>query len=311
MSLYPPPAQRCTEVFSRLPECFFLAGTPSGWVQANKPGQAVNSFLEGPSFDREGRLYVVDIPYGRIFRICQKGEWKLISQYDGWPNGLKIHADGRIFLADYQHGILQLDPNDGKITPVLTHRRSEGFKGVNDLIFDQQGNLYFTDQGQTGLHDPTGRVFCYNLDSGRLDCLLDTGISPNGLALSPDEKTLYVAMTRGNAIWRLPLLADGSVSKVGIFVQMAGGVSGADGVAVDQAGNVFVADAGNGCVWSFSQYGEPLHRYIACTGGRTVTNLAFGGKDLRTLYMIDSFSGAILKAQTEHPGLPLFSHSDT
>lgn len=310
MSLYPPPVQRSTELFSRLPEAFFLAGTPSGWVQANKPGQAVNSFLEGPSFDRDGRLYVVDIPYGRIFRICPEGQWELISQYDGWPNGLKIHADGRIFLADYQHGILQLDPKDGKISPVLTHRRSEGFKGINDLIFDQQGNLYFTDQGQTGLHDPTGRVFRYNLKNERLDCLLDTGISPNGLALSPDEKTLYVAMTRGNAIWRLPLFADGSVSKVGIFVQMAGGVSGADGLAVDQAGNVFVADAGNGCVWSFSQYGEPLHRYMVCTGGRTVTNLAFGGEDLRTLYMIDSASGAIVKARTEHPGIRLFSHSD-
>lgn len=308
MSLYAPPIPIETEIFTRLPEHFRMAGQPSGWVDANKPGQRVDAFLEGPSFDRDGNLYVVDIPYGRVFRISPKGEWELVAQYDGWPNGLKIHRDGRIFIADYKHGIMQLDPATGTVTPVLTHRRSEGFKGVNDLIFDSEGRLYFTDQGQTGLHDPSGRVYRYDMQADRLDCLLTNGVSPNGLALSPDEKTLYVAMTRGNAVWRLPLFDDGSVSKVGIFVQMAGGVSGADGVAVDAEGNVFVADAGNGCVWSFSAFGVPLRRYIAASGGRTVTNLAFGGPENKTLYATDSSTSAIIRVQTEAAGLTMYSH---
>lgn len=310
MSLYAPPVEVVTQQFTSLPEHFRIGDGNSDWVAANKPGQKVHSFLEGPSFDRQGNLYVTDIPYGRIFRISPKGEWSLVVQYDGWPNGLKIHRDGRIFIADYKQGILLLDPETKQIRPLLTHRRSEGFKGINDLIFDRSGRLYFTDQGQTGMHDPSGRVFRYDPDTERLDCLLATGVSPNGIAFSPDQKVLYVAMTRGNAVWRLPLFADGSVSKVGIFVQMAGGVSGADGLAVDRAGNLFVADAGNGCVWSFSPYGVPLHRYPVSSGGRTVTNLAFGGAANRTLFIVDSSNGAISCVETEHPGLALYSHAE-
>lgn len=308
MSLYAPPQQVDTELFTRLPDSLSMKGEPSGWIEANKPGQHLDAFLEGPSFDRDGNLYVTDIPFGRIFRISPQGEWTLVARYDGWPNGLKIHRDGTIYLADYKYGIMTLDPQSGKVSPFLTHRRSEGFKGVNDLIFDRRGRLYFTDQGQTGMHDPTGRVYRYDPASDRLDCLLDTGISPNGLALSPDEKTLYVAMTRGNAVWRVPLFDDGSVSKVGVFVQMAGGVSGADGVAVDTEGSVYVADAGNGCVWSFSAFGVPAYRYMAASGGRTVTNLAFGGENNQTLYFIDSSTSAILKVTAPAPGLSLYSH---
>jgi len=308
MSLYPPPTDVATTLFSRLPDTLRLHNQPSGWVDANKPGQAVDSFLEGPSFDRNGNLYLVDIPYGRILQVSPDGEWQVVTQYDGWPNGLKIHADGRLFIADYQHGIMVLAPGQTEVKPYLTHVRSESFKGVNDLIFDSQGRLYFTDQGQTGMQDPSGRVYRYDPATNRLDCLINTGISPNGLALSPDEKTLYVAMTRGNAVWRLPLVDNAPLTKVGIFVQMAGGVSGADGVAVDESGTVYVADAGNGCVWSFDASGRPLHRYPSCAGGRTVTNLAFGGADRKTLYMVDSSQGVVFQAQVDTPGLGMFSH---
>ena len=70
--------------------------------------------------------------------------------------------------------------------PVLTARNSESFKGCNDLHIASNGDIYFTDQGQTGLHDPTGRVYRLS-PGGRLDCLIDTGISPNGLVLDPDR----------------------------------------------------------------------------------------------------------------------------
>ena len=85
-------------------------------------------------------------------------------------NGLKIHKDGRIFVADYKRGIMQVDPATGKVTPYCERWRVESFKGVNDLVFDTAGNMYFTDQGLTGLHDPTGRVFG-SPDGEQLDCL--------------------------------------------------------------------------------------------------------------------------------------------
>ncbi len=309
MSLYSPPQDRPTEIFTSMPEDFRRDGE-SDWVRANKPGQRVTCFLEGPSFDRQGNLYVTDIPYGRIFRVSPTGDWELVIEYDGWPNGLKIHADGRIFIADYKHGILILDPVSKRLEPFITHRRSEGFKGVNDLFFDAYGNLYFTDQGQTGMHDPSGRVFRYDAGLDRLDCLLDNGPSPNGLVMDLDEKALLVAMTRGNAIWRLPIQPDGSTSKVGTFTAMAGGVSGADGLAVDEAGNLYACDAGNGCVWVFDPFAVPLWRIRSCTSGRTLTNLAFGGPDNSTLFITDSSTGQILKAATAHPGKRMYSHSN-
>lgn len=308
MSLYPPPKELNTTVFSEVPGEFRLKNSHSDWVKANKPGQQVDCFLEGPSFDCEGYLYVTDIPYGRIFRISPQGEWDLVVQYDGWPNGLKIHKDGRIFIADYKNGIMLMDPIAKTIEPFLTHNHSESFKGVNDLVFDSLGRLYFTDQGQTGMHDPTGRVFRYDLDSGRLDCLIGNGLSPNGLVLSPEENLLYVGMTRGNAVWRIPLLPDGSTSKVGIFTALAGGVSGADGLAMDEAGRLFVCDAGNACVWVFSKFGEPIYRVRSCTSGRTTTNLAFGGADNRTLFFTDSATGTILQAEMDIAGRIMFSH---
>ncbi|MFP3500352.1 SMP-30/gluconolactonase/LRE family protein, partial [Pseudomonas sp. SIMBA_059] len=78
---------------------------------------------------------------------------ELVCQYDGWPNGLKIHQDGRIFITDYKRGIMLLDPQTGAIEALLDSAGSEGFKGVNDLVFAPNGDLFFTDQGQTGLQD--------------------------------------------------------------------------------------------------------------------------------------------------------------
>nr|WP_314576482.1 SMP-30/gluconolactonase/LRE family protein [uncultured Pseudomonas sp.] len=307
MSLYAPPRDVPTRVFTTLPEAFWKDGD-SDWVRANKPGQKVRSFLEGPSFDRDGNLYVTDIPYGRILRIDPQGRWALVAEYDGWPNGLKIHRDGRIFIADYKQGILTLDPHTGAVTPFLTHSRSEGFKGVNDLFFDTGGKLYFTDQGQTGQQDPTGRVYAYDLEKQTLTRLIDNGPSPNGLVMDLAQSALYVAMTRGNAVWRLPIQSDGGTSKVGIFTAMAGGISGADGLALDSEGNLYVCDAGNGCVWVFDPHAVPLYRIRSCTEGRTLTNLAFGGEGNRQLFITDSSTSSILVADLPHSGQLMFSH---
>ncbi len=308
MSLYPPPVERPCEVWTTIPDAFRQHGAVPDWAHANKQGHPTDCFLEGPSFDRNGNLYVTDIPFGRIFRVAPDGSWTLVSEYDGWPNGLKIHRDGRIFITDYKHGIMRLDAESGTVTPVLTHRRSESFRGVNDLVFDSRGRMYFTDQGQTGMHDPTGRVYRYDMDRDALDMLITNAPSPNGIVLSPDETTLYVAVTRGNGVWRVPLLADGGTTKVSIFVTLAGGVSGADGMAVDRDGRLFVCDAGNGCAWVFTKWGEPVYRLTSPTGGRSTTNIAFGGSDNRDVFITESDTGNILRARLDVPGQPMYSH---
>src|SRR3954471_15659109 len=293
MYLDQPPLLIETEVFSAVPDRFRRKGLRSTWADANRPGQSTDCFIEGPSFAADGNLYIVDIPFGRVFRIAPDGAWSLVVEYDGWPNGLKIHSDGRILVADYRHGIMQLDASAGRMQPLLTARNSESFKGCNDLHIASNGDIYFTDQGQTGLHDPTGRV--YRLTAGgKLDCLIDTGISPNGLVLDPAEAVLFVAMTRDNAVWRMPFMKDGSVSKVGRFCSMFG-PSGPDGMTMDKAGRLFVAHASLGHVFVFAPNGECIARIKSCAG-QSCTNVAIGGGNSDRLYITESVTGTVLVA---------------
>lgn len=301
MFLLNPPQVRELALFSAMPD-HFRRPERSAWADANRGGTVTDSFLEGPVFDDTGNLYVGDIPWGRIFRISPEGEWTLAAEYDGEPNGLKFLDAGTLLITDYKNGLMQLDVASGGITPFLARRNSERFKGVNDLILDGAGNLYFTDQGQTGLHDPTGRLYRLGRD-GRLDLLLDNIPSPNGVALSPDGKLLYLAVTRGNCVWRVPLLPDGSVAKVSQFFTSYG-PSGPDGLAVDAQGRLLVANPGLGYVWVLNARAEPVEVLRGAPGSST-TNLAFGGADRRTLYVTDSTHGRVLRAEMSAPGLPL------
>jgi gluconolactonase len=290
--------------FTRLPDEFRKPEPTSEWHRHQPGALPAHSLLEGPSFDLDGNLYCVDIPWGRVFRISPSGEFTLVLEYDGEPNGLKIHRDGRIFIADYKNGIMVLDPETGRIEPFLERVRLERLKAVNDLVFASNGDLYFTDQGLTGLHDPSGRVFRVRAD-GRVDCLLDNIPSPNGLVLDPGESVLYVAVTRANAVWRVPLMRDGTVAKVGNYIQMSGG-GGPDGLAIDEDGNLAVAHIGIGAVWLFSAEGEPMLRVQSRLGKHT-TNMAYGGADRKTLFITESQTGTILSAPMPVSGRRMFS----
>jgi gluconolactonase len=293
MYLDTPPRLIEAKVFSAMPESFRRKGVRTEWADANRPGQPTDCFIEGPSFDADGNLYIVDIPFGRIFRIAPDGQWSLIIEYEGWPNGLKISRDGRILVADYRLGLMELDAKAGRMLPILASRNSESFRGCNDLHLASNGDIYFTDQGQTGLHDPTGRVYRLS-PAGRLDCLINTGISPNGLVLDPAEAVLFVAMTRDNAVWRLPFMKDGSVSKVGRFCSMFG-PSGPDGMTMDKAGRLFVGHASLGHVFVFAPNGELIARIKSCAGS-SCTNVAIGGKDGDRLYITESVTGTVMVA---------------
>ena len=299
MFLMKPPVVRELGVFTSMPSKFRRAGARSHWADVNQGGRLADSFLEGPVFDADGNLYVTDIPFGRIFRIDAAGEWDLVAQWDGEPNGMKFLTEGELLVTDYKNGLMVVDIARGTVRPFLERRNSERFKGVNDLVFDSGGSLYFTDQGQTGLHDPTGRVYRLAPD-GRLDLLLSNVPSPNGIVLSNDERFLYVAATRGNCVWRMPLLADGSVSKAGQFFTSYG-PSGPDGLAMDAEGRLLVANPGLGYVWVLNRFAEPE---VVLTGprGASLTNLAFGGHGRESLYCTDSTHGTVLVAAMDVPG---------
>lgn len=305
--MFPPPALIEPEVFAVLPAKFRRKPVDNRWLNENLRGADRGSLLEGPSFDRDGNLYLVDVPYGRIFRVDAAGDFALICEYDGEPNGLKIHRDGRIFITDFRRGLLRLDPASGSIHPVCTQAPDGPFHGLNDLVFAANGDLYFTDQGQSGLHDPCGRVFRFTRDRD-LQLVLGGIPSPNGIVLNLDESAIYVAVTRDNAVWRVPIRLDGTVAKVGAFIRLSGG-TGPDGLALDEEGGLAVAHVGLGCVWLFDALGQPRFR-INAPAGHSVTNLAYGGVDGKELYFIEAETGTILKARVDVAGQPMFAHAD-
>jgi gluconolactonase len=301
---FTPPQVIEARVLTRIPDTF-RRKQRTEWSDANKPGHEVDSFIEGPTFDRAGNLFITDIPFGRIFRITPKLEWSLEAEYDGWPNGMALHRDGSLWITDYRRGLLRHSRERGNPDVILGHRNSESFKGLNDLTFDAAGNCYFTDQGQTGLHDPSGRVYRYSPSpsGGRLDLLVGGIPSPNGIALDTSGKALFVAVTRANQVWRGPILADGSVSKIGAFRTFFG-ASGPDGMAVDVENRLVVAHASLGGAFVLNARGEVTH-FVKSPAGSTVTNVAYRPGTSK-LVMTESETGSILEADLPAPGAKLW-----
>ena len=307
--MFAAPPEVTAEVFARLPRDLHGDPQKSEWVRVQHAGEAIPAFLEGPSFDRDGNLWCVDIAYGRIFKISPGGTFSVAAEYDGEPNGLKIHKDGRVFIADHRHGLMVLDPASGKVEPFLTRPHLESFIGLNDLHFASNGDLYFSDQGQSGLQEPRGRLYRLRAD-GLLECLLRNVPSPNGLVLNKAETVVFLAATRDNAVWRVRFMPDGvTVAKTGAFIQLSGGLAGPDGLVIDEAENLVVCHAGLGTVWLFNRLGEPILR-IRSPEGILTTNAAFGGPKNRTLFITESHSATILKVDLDVPGVPMFAHID-
>ncbi len=294
---FPPPRALTPRLLARLPDPLRRMRR-SEWADANRAGAPVDSFLEGPCFDAAGRLHVVDIPNGRILRLDGSDRWEALAEYAGWPNGMQVAPDGALLIADYRRGLLRLDPAGGTPQPVLETVLSESFRGLNDLVIARDGSVLFTDQGQTGLQDPTGRVWRLGADPGRrLDRLIANGPSPNGIALNAAQTHCCVAMTRSCAVWRFALRADAVVGKAQLFFGVPPGTSGPDGLAVDPATDrLFVANPGHGMVWGADAHGVPVLA-IDCTGfGRMPTNCALA-PDGRTLVITESQSGSVLAVE--------------
>ena len=126
--------------------------------------------------------------------------------------------------------------------------------------------------------------------------------------LDPKDKVLFVAMTRANCMWHAPLKPGGGVAKVGVFALLPG-MHGPDGLAMDEAGNLLVAHPRVRIIWLFDPIGARILQIHGKSKNSRMTNMAYGGADRETLYIVDSYSGEVLTAKMPVAGKVLYSHT--
>jgi gluconolactonase len=259
-------------------------------------------FPEGPSFDRDGNLFVCVRRAGYIVRVDSTGAKTPFLTTGYQPNGTRFHRDGRLFVAEIKLGqILEVQP-DGSYQVFLDRYGAEPLIGPNDLIFDRQGVLYFTDPGESSVENPIGSV--YRVTPDREISRIATGLMyPNGIALPADESAVFVAESRTNRILRLSLDHDGGVGKPEVFSVMSGG-NGPDGMAFGLDRNLYVTNHGGGSIDVIDPNGKIAARLPA--GGTSPTNCAFWGT---ALYVTEDETASVWKLEIGVAGLPLYHQS--
>jgi gluconolactonase len=258
---------------------------------------------EGPAFDQDGNLYFVNWLSSSIVRLTPDGVVSEFFNTGGIPAGLAFHRDGSLYVADEGddiHGVLRIA--DGWATIVVNTYEGQPLNGANDLVFDRDGTLYFSDPWRSSAENPIGGFYRHFPD-GTLE-QIDHGLAfPNGVALNADATAVFLAETYRNRILRYPIGPDGAIGGREDFATLPG-PEGPDGMAFDEAGNLYVAHFGGGKVAVFGPSGAMIQE-IPVPGAK-VTNVAFGGPDRRTLVITDVETASLYQIHVEVPGLGLF-----
>ena len=296
---------------------------------------------EGPVWVPEGKsghLVFTDIAANVIYRMNRDGRLSIVADrsgytgYDPWNagwdtnngkdekdplyrryfllggNGLAVDRQGRIVVASFVGRTVYRLEKDGTRTLLADRYEGKRFRGPNDVVFRKDGSLYFTDSngGVRGRgHDPTEALLplgIYRINDGKLTLIVSDIPVPNGLAFSPDEKTLYA--TAGRALRRYDVQADGTVTNSQLFINMESDATPGvpDGVRVDVKGNVWSTAPGG--VWIMSPSGKHIGTIIVNVPGENAASLGFGDPDYRTLYI--TCRGRLLKIRVNTPGFHVF-----
>lgn len=272
------------------------------------------TFTEGPLWRPQNVLWFSDIPGNVVRSVSSAGEVKVLIQNAGGivspapgaligPNGMVADKDGEVLLC--QHGgrrIVRVAP-DMTITPVLEKFEGHRFNSPNDLVYRSDGALYFTDPpyGLAKQDDDPAKELKFNgvflYKDGVVKAIVKDLERPNGIALSPDEKTLYVSNSEKKRFWmRYDVAADGTVSNGRVFFDLASAKEQGipDGMKVDSQGNIYAA--GPEGVWVFS----PDGRHIGTIQpGEVAANVAWG-EDGKSLYITASTS--VYRIRVNVPG---------
>lgn len=290
-------------------------------------------FPEGPVAMPDGSIALVEIARGTVSRAGPDGAISVIADLGGGPNGLALGPDGDLFVcnnggfiwheepgmlrpigtpASYTTGrIERIDPATGKSRLLYDRCGEHKLRGPNDIVFDKQGGFYFTDLGKTRARDRDhGAVYYAAADGSRIVEVAYPMLTPNGIGLSPDEKTLYVAETEGARLWAFDLAEPGVVKRQnfpspngGRFLFNQAGFHRFDSLAVDAEGNICVATLMSGAITVIAPDGR-LVRTVKTPDVYT-TNICFGGPGLRTAYITLSGVGHLVAMPWAEAGLRL------
>ena len=248
--------------------------------------------VEGPAVDREGTVYAVNFNHeGTIGQITPSGESTLFVELPKGSvgNGIRFDSHGNMLIADYtQHNVLKVNMSNKEIS-VFGHEGK--MTQPNDIAIDSKDRVYASDPD---FKAGKGRV--WRIDTDGTVTLLDTLGPANGIEVSPDEKTLYVCAAR--QLWAYNLSSSGEVSNKHLIYEFPD--FGTDGMRCDTKGNIYVARNGKGTVAKISPKGKMLQEIALI--GRKPTNVAFGGKDGRTVYVTLMDQGNLESFRVEEPG---------
>ena len=288
-------------------------------------------FPEGPIAMDDGSVILTEIKGQRLTRVWPDGRKEKVADVPGGPNGAAIGPDGAIYItnnggsfewldnggmtipgptpASHVGGSIQrLDLATGALTTIYDSCDGRRLVGPNDLVFDRSGGFWFTDHGAT---TPEGRkygaLYYARIDGSHISRQRDHLISPNGVGLSPDEKTVYVADTNLGRLWGFDVAETGVLAPPpgfapGHVVCNLPGYQLLDSLAVEAGGKVCVATIINGGITAFDPDGSVEHYAFP---DMIVTNICFGGADMCTAWITGSATGKLFKATWPRPGLKL------
>jgi gluconolactonase len=288
-------------------------------------------FPEGPVAMGDGSVVLVEIATERLTQIFPDGRKEVLAEIPGGPNGCALGPDGAFYVCnnggqfDYIEvdGILRpagepssryrggsidrVDPVSGNVTTIWDSYNGERLLSPNDLVFDQQGGLWFTDYGfRRGGTLHLGAVYYGKPDGGRLARARKNLLSPNGIGLSPMEDQLYIADTLTARLYRCAIESPGKLARShavpGSVMVTLPGDQGFDSLAVEEGGKLCVATLFNGGISTVDADGAVEH--VAFPDPLT-TNICFGGEDMRDAWVTCAGTGTLYKCRWPRPGLRL------
>jgi gluconolactonase len=288
-------------------------------------------FPEGPVALSDGSVLVAEIRGGTIRRVAADGSLSIAADCGGGPNGAAIGPDGALYVcnnggntyspnhfiatgpaADYKNGYIQrVDLGTGEVRVLYEACNGYPLSSPNDLVFDTHGGFYFTDMGKKRSRDRDHGALYYALaDGSHIHEVAYQVQVANGVGLSPDGKTVYVAETDTSRLWAFDLVEPGRIRKHGFPSPHGGrlvcglpGFQRLDSLAVDAEGNICVATLMTGHITVIAPGGEVLRRVKL--PDTYVTNICFGGADMRTAYITLAEAGQLVSMQWQEPGLRL------